>query len=86
MKKKKNPKFVTIDDCVFIDYLLYFFHSRKRSNTKSLDQENLNEANKLHKTQKIDNEIKSKQEKNNEHRNESVKQTYKLTRTQAQAN
>lgn len=56
---------MTIDDCVFIDYLLYFFHSRKRSITKSLDQENLNEVNKLYKTQKLtmQREIKSKQEK-----------------------
>lgn len=63
---------MTIDDCVFIDYLLYFFHSRKRSITKSLDQENLNEANKIAHNTKIDNEKKTQKQNhqkknNNEH-------------------
>lgn len=46
--KKGNRKPWQLNDCVFIDYLLYFFHSRKRSITKSLDQESLK-----HKTRKL---------------------------------
>lgn len=41
LHNNNNKSKIMTSDCVFIDY---FFHSQKRSITKSLARENLNEA------------------------------------------